>query len=162
MFIQWMKFHSIKSGKVKSEEGFTLVEVIMVFVIMSIFSTTIVLPFLSNLNNGTRADIYATAAHIGARDIEDWRGSGFGNFPMSGTGSTGNDIEINGRTYVRTYFNTRVRSSYTNISNTFVTFDTTGPVDGQNYIMVNAIVTEYSSDPDVQVTMYGLISRNYN
>ncbi len=159
MFIQWMKFHSIKSGKVKSEEGFTLVEVIMVFVIMSIFSTTIVLPFLSNLNNGTRADIYATAAHIGARDIEDWRGSGFGNFPMSGTGSTGNDIEINGRTYVRTFINNRVSSSYTDVTNTAVTY-----IDNAlgSYIRVKATVTEYSSDPDVQVTMYGLISRNYN
>ncbi len=136
MFIQWMKHCSIKLGKVRSEEGFTLVEVIIALVVVSIISSSLVLPFLSSLNEGTKADIYTNAAHIASMDIDSWRAGSFSAIPLS-TGTTGTNIVINGRAYVRTYNNTLI---------------------GTDYKQVFATV---SSTPGVSVTLYGLISTDY-
>ncbi len=136
MLIQWVKFCSKKSGKVKSEEGFTLVEVVLVFVVVSILSSSLVLPFLSSLNEGTRADIYTNAAHIASMDIDSWRAGSFSAIPLS-TGTTGADIVINGRAYARTYNNTLVDTDYKHV---FATV---------------------SSTPGVSVTLYGIISTDY-
>ncbi len=147
MLIKWMKFCGIKPEKIKSEQGFTLVEVILAFVVVSILSSSLVLPFLSNLNDGTRADLYANAAHIASMDIDDWRAGVFASIPLSTTpASTGGDITINGRAYVRTYVNIPVD-------------ETLAYAPGGDYVKVLATVT---TTPNISVTLYGLISDDYN
>ncbi len=138
MFIQWIKFCYIKSGKVNSEQGFTLVELVFVLVLMGFLSYSLIMPFFSSLQRGTMGDINATAAQIASADIEDMRGQGFGSVALGN--STGTDIVINGRTYERAYTNTMVG----------------------DYIYVVATVTETTSNPDVEARLYAIISRDYN
>ncbi len=138
MFIQWIKFCYIKSGKVNSEQGFTLMEFIFVFVLMSILSSSLVLPFFSNLKKGSMGDIHATAAQIASADIEDMRGQGFASVTLGS--STGTDIVKNGRTYERAYTNTLVG----------------------DYINVVVTVTETASNPDVEARLFAIISRDFN
>ncbi len=151
MFIRWIKFCGIKAGKVKSEKGFTLLEVILVFVVMSILSTTLVLPFFASLNNGTTADIHATAAQLASADIEIMRESGFGSITLGTVTET--NITINNRTYQRQSVNTARLDDLTE--------DTSG-AGTHNYIRTLVTVTETASNPNVVVTMYGIISRDYN
>ncbi len=151
MFIQWLKFCSNKTGKVKSEQGFTLVEVVMVFVVMSILSSTLVVPFLSNLNSGTRADIYATAAQLAAADMENLREDVKSNGDDLNSITAEADINtvINDRTYVSSFVNTRFLA------------DLVTPDVGGDYVIAEVTVTEAVSDPPVVVTLYGIISKNY-
>ncbi len=158
MFIQWIKFCGIKTERVKSEEGFTLLEVILVFVVMSILSSTIVLPFITSLNSGTKADIHATAAQLAAADIEDLRGKDFATIMTEG-GTSGTSTlvstTINNRSYDRQYTYEQQTSSWP------LGVATLSPGAG-NYLWIAATVTETVSNPDVVVTMYGLISVGYD
>ncbi len=157
MFIQWIKFCSIKTERVKSEEGFTLLEVVLVFVVMSILSSTIVLPFITSLNSGTKADIHATAAQLAAADIENLRGQGFASLVGGVSPSAVTTTTINNRSYERQYTFVQQTSSWAGSVPTLT--DTAG---AGNYFRIAATVTETVSDPDVVVTMYGLISTGYD
>ncbi len=147
MLIQWIKFCGIKTGKVKSEEGFTLLEVILVFVVMSILSSTLVMPFITSLNSGTKADLHATAAQLAAAEIEAMRENGFGAV-VAGV-VAGANITINDRTYTRSSDSTLVDSS--------LAADASG-----DYYWVETTVTETVSDPDVVVVLYAIISTDYD
>ncbi len=155
MFIQWIKFCSIKTERVKSEEGFTLLEVVLVFVVMSILSSTIVLPFITSLNSGTKADIHATAAQLAAADIEGLRGQGYVGIVLGGTPSAVTTTTINNRSYERQYTFVQQTSSWAGVVPTLT-------LGAGNYLWIEATVTETVSDPDVVVTMYGLISAGYD
>ncbi len=151
MIIQWIKFCSIKSGKVKSEQGFTLVEVIFVFVVMSILSSTLVLAHLTSLNQGIEADIYVTASQLASADIENLRETVRGSGNLNDIiGLADINTSINNRTYVSSFANTRVQSD-------LITPDGTG-----DYVIVVATVTETVSNPDIAVTIYGIISQDYH
>ena len=65
--------------KVKSEKGFTLLELIMVMVVTGIISSTLVLPFISGIKQGTRPEIYATATYLAQKEIEEFRNAGYTN-----------------------------------------------------------------------------------
>ncbi len=155
MFIQWIKFCGIKTEGVKSEEGFTLLEVVLVFVVMSILSSTIVLPFITSLNSGTKADIHATAAQLAAADIEGLRGMNFVTIAGGANPSAVTTTTINNRSYERQYTFLQQASSWSGSVPTL----STGTGD---YLWIAATVTETVSDPDVVVTMYGLISAGYD
>ena len=71
--------------KVKSEKGFTLLELIFVTVVTGILSSTLILPFTSSIKQGTRPEIYATAAYLAHKEIEELRNGGYTNV----TGSLG-------------------------------------------------------------------------
>ncbi len=61
----------------KSERGFTLLELILVMVVMGIISSTLVLPFLAGLKQSTRPEIYATATYLAQEVLEEYKGNGY-------------------------------------------------------------------------------------
>jgi len=79
--------------KVKSEEGFTFLELIMVMVITGTISSTLVLPFTSSMNQAILPEIYNTAAYVAVGELETIRGKGYTT--MSGSvGSYIPDIPV--------------------------------------------------------------------
>ncbi len=62
---------------VKSEKGFTLLELIFVMVVTGILSSTLILPFTSSIKNGTQPEIYATATYLAMAEIEKKRSEGY-------------------------------------------------------------------------------------
>ena len=72
-----IKFFKSKIGNVKSEKGFTLVELIFVTVVTGILSSSLILPFLSSIKNGTQPEIYNTASYLAVEEVEKKRSDGY-------------------------------------------------------------------------------------
>ncbi|MBZ0109330.1 MAG: type II secretion system GspH family protein [Candidatus Scalindua rubra] len=84
--------------KVKSEKGFTLLELIFVMVIIGTLSSSLILPFISNLKQATRPEIYNTATYIAVGELEKVRSDGYnGMKTLIGTANT--QVTKKGRTY---------------------------------------------------------------
>ena len=82
----------------KSERGFTLMELIMVVTVTGILSSTLVVPFTTGIKQGTRPEIYATATYLAQQRIEEQRSSGYTS--TSGTlGTSTSTTTKNGRNY---------------------------------------------------------------
>jgi len=114
-----IKFCNIKIWKVKSEKGFTFLELIFVMVVTGILSSTLILPFTASMNWGIRPEIYATATYLAEKEIEELKNGGYTNV----TGNLGNvtsSITLDGRLYTEN--STREYVSYT--SGAFVTSGT--------------------------------------
>ncbi|MHC4269231.1 MAG: prepilin-type N-terminal cleavage/methylation domain-containing protein [Planctomycetota bacterium] len=161
MFIQWIKSFSIKTGKVRSEKGFTLLELILVLVVVSIIASALAMPFLSNLNEGTKPDIYSTATQFATADIESLRADGFGAIVVTNgvpTATANSPTTINGRSYTRTISTAYADADFSAINNTF---NTINPVTN-DYIMVVAVVTETTIVPNTSVTLTSVITPDYN
>jgi prepilin-type N-terminal cleavage/methylation domain len=111
-----IKFCNIKMEKVKSEEGFTLLELIFVMVIIGTLSSSLILPFISNLKQATRPEIYNTATYIAVGELEKVRSDGY----MTMKGLIGTDTDSttkNFRTYdvvIVTEFVTQSAGSFSN------------------------------------------------
>ncbi len=133
----------------KSEKGFTFIEVLLTFVVIGIIASTIILPFMSNLNDGTKPDINVTASQLAQTTMEGLRGQGFANVIALGSPSVTLTIPMNGRSYDSQYSYTRVDASF-------------APNPAGTFLLVVATVTETNSDPDVTVTLDGIISQKYN
>ena len=124
-----IKFCKIKIGKVKSEKGFTLLELLFVTVVTGILSSTLILPFSSSLKQGTRPEIYNTATYLAVDALEWGRSDGFstrrdaivaaGTNPLTAT----NTLNI-GNTVVRPYTETVV-SEYVSHSASSFSFSAT-------------------------------------
>jgi len=150
MFVQCAKFCSIKTENVKSEDGFTLLELMLVLVVVSILSSALVLPFLSNLNEGSRPDVYATATQLAMADIENQRAQAFNDTNPANITTT-----INGRTYTRVVTKTYRDASFAAMptGNTFGTSST------NDYVLVTATVT--TANPALSVTLESIITPDY-
>ncbi len=70
------RFCNNKIGKIKSEKGFTLLELLMVTVVTGLISSSLVLPFASSINKATRPEIYNTATYIAVGELEKIRSDG--------------------------------------------------------------------------------------
>ena len=82
----------------KSERGFTLMELIMVVTVTGILSSTLVVPFTTGIKQGTRPEIYATATYLAQQRIEEQRSSGYTS--TSGTlGTSTSTTTKKGRDY---------------------------------------------------------------
>ncbi len=91
-------FFNSKIGKVKSEKGFTFVELIFVTIVTGILSSSLMLPLLNSVKQGTRPEICATATYCAEKEIEELKNGGYTKV----TGNMGNvqsSITLNGRTY---------------------------------------------------------------
>ena len=99
-------FFKNKIDKVKSEKGFTLVELIFVTVVTGILSSSLMLPLLNSVKQGTRPEIYATATYLAEKEIEELKNAGYtivadpdnvlNNDLM---GDKPSDVTLNGRKY---------------------------------------------------------------
>ncbi len=63
--------------KLKSEEGFTFLELIMVMVVTGVLSTTLILPFSSSMKQATIPEIYSTASYLAMDEMEWKRNDGY-------------------------------------------------------------------------------------
>ncbi len=93
-----IKFCNIKPGKVKSEKGFTLLELIFVTVVTGILSSTLILPFANSMKQGTRPEIYATATYLAQKELEEFRNAGYTN-AAGNLGTVPSNVTLKGRTY---------------------------------------------------------------
>ncbi len=107
--------------KVKSEKGFTLLELIFVMVIIGVLSSSLVLPFISNLKQATRPEMYNTATYISVGMMETARAQGYTNIRADIEGATNpnpttNTQDVGGRTYTWTKVDEFVSHSAGNFS----------------------------------------------
>ena len=160
MFIQSARFRSIKTEKVRSEGGFTLLELMLVMVVISVISSALVMPFLSNLKEATRPDIYANATQLASADLDAQRALGYGSItidPSTGiTTITGTPITINGRAYARSVTKSYVIASLDDNTNVF-TDSTTSPYQ-TDYKKIIAKVT--TTNPSLEVELWSIVSPN--
>jgi prepilin-type N-terminal cleavage/methylation domain-containing protein len=135
--------------KVKSEKGFTLLELIFVMVIVGVLSSTLILPFMSSIKQGTRPEIYATAAYLAQKRIEEVRSYGYTT--KSGSLGTSNlDDTENGR-----YYTEQVVTEY--VSHSSGSFSTSGP--STEFIKVT--VTVSNSDIPEDVSMWTILAKDF-
>ncbi len=144
-----IKFCNIKIEKVKSENGFTLLELILVTVVTGILSSTLVLPFTSSMKQGTRPEIYATATYLAHKEIEELKNGGYTNV----TGNLGNvpsTLTLNGRNYTED----SIREYVSYSGGTFVT--SASPTE---FIRVTETVSN-SENSDV-VTLWTILAKDF-
>ncbi len=144
-----IKFCNIKIGKVKSEKGFTLLELIMVTVVVGILSSTLIMPFMSGMKQGTRPEIYATATYLAHKEIEELKNAGYTNT----TGILGNvpsTLTLNGRNYTED----SIREYVSYSGGTFVT--SASPTE---FIRVTETVSN-SENSDV-VTLWTILAKDF-
>ncbi len=94
-----IKFCNINIGKVKSEKGFTLLELIFVTVIVGILSSTIIMPIISGLRQGIRPEIMATAMYTAEKELEELKVGGYSNIAGYCNSVVPSSIELKGVTY---------------------------------------------------------------
>ncbi len=94
-----IKFCNNKIWKVKSEKGFTFLELIFVISITGILSSTLILPFISNLKEGTDPEVYATATYLAMAQIEKIRSEGHSYAKDNYIGTTTDQVFMVNRTY---------------------------------------------------------------
>ena len=123
-----IKFFKSKIGKVKSEKGFTLVELIFVTVVIGTLSSSLMLPLLNSIKQGTRPEIYATATYLAEKEIEELKNAGYtivtgnlGDVPSSVTFYPGTPKEI-------TYTENSVREYVRRVGSNFVDPDPLFPI----------------------------------
>jgi prepilin-type N-terminal cleavage/methylation domain-containing protein len=149
-----IKFCNIKIGKVNSEKGFTLLELIFVTTVTGILSSTLVLPFMAGLKQGTRPEIYTTATYLAQKEIEELKNAGYtiatgelGNVPSSVTFFNGTPREI-------TYTEDSVREYVSHSGSTF-TYSAT-PTE---FIRVTETVSN-TKNSDV-VTLWAFLAKDF-
>ncbi len=143
--------------KVKSEEGFTLLELIMVTVITGFLSSSLVLPFASSIKNGTRPEIYATATYLAVAQIEFNRSYGYEEV-TSDVGTTSYTETITVGTQTRDYDVTIVIGYVTHSGSSF-----SAPVSSPSSEIIKVTVTISNSDIPFDVELWTiLIKDNYD
>ncbi len=91
-------FFNSKIGKVKSEKGFTFVELVLVMIVTGIISSSLMLPLLNSMKQGTRPEIYATATYLAEKEIEELKNAGY-TLATGNLGFVPSVVTLNGRTY---------------------------------------------------------------
>ena len=149
-----MEFFKSKIDKVKSEKGFTLVELIFVTVVTGILSSSLMLPLLNSVKQGTRPEIYATATYLAEKEIEELKNAGYtiatgelGNVSSSVTFFSGAPREIE-------YTEDSVREYVSYSGGTFV-YSATPTV----YIRVTETVTN-TKNSDV-VSLWTILAKDF-
>jgi prepilin-type N-terminal cleavage/methylation domain-containing protein len=133
---------------VKSERGFTLLELIMVMVVMGIISSALVLPFLAGLKQATRPEIYATATYLAQEEIEKKRSEGYSTTSGSIGTSSPTVPPLKGRTYTK-----QVVTEYvTHSSGSFST-----SASSTEFIKVTATV----SNSDINVELWTILAKDF-
>ncbi len=147
----WIKFFNSKIGKVKSEKGFTLVELIFVTVVTGILSSSLMLPLLNSMKQGTRPEIYSTAAYLSAKELEELKSAGYSDIAANDLGASwSSQVTLNGRTYTEA----SVREYVSYSSGTFTT-----SASATHFIRVTETVSN-NVNSDV-VELWTILIRNF-
>ncbi len=135
--------------KVKSEKGFTLLELIFVMVVVGILSSTLILPFMSSIKQGTRPEIYATATYLAQKEIEEFRNAGY-TIAINNLTDVNSTVTLKGRTYTET-------STREYVSHSGSTFVTSG--SPTEFIRITESVSN-SENADV-VTLWTILPKDF-
>lgn len=144
-----IKFCKNRIWNVKSERGFTLMEIVMVVTVTGILSSTLVTPFINGIKQGTRPEIYATATYLAQKKIEELRSSGYTTTSGSIGTSTGN-VTKKGRIYTE-----QVVTEY--VTHSGSSFSTSG--SSTEYIRATATVSN-SVIPD-NVIIWTILAKDF-
>lgn len=144
-----IRFCNIKIGIVKSEKGFTLLELIFVVTVTGILSSTLILPFTAGLKQGTRPEIYATATYLAQKEIEELKNAGY-TIAASNLGNVPSTVTLNGRLYTEN--STR---EYVSHSGSTFTYSATAT----EFIRVTESVSN-SENADV-VTLWAILAKDF-
>ena len=144
-------FFNSKIGKVKSEKGFTLVELIFVTVVTGILSSSLMLPLLNSMKEGTRPEIHSTATYCAAKELEELKSAGYSDIAANDlTSGQQTQVTLNGRTY----YEDSVREY---VSYSGGAFGTSTPAT--EYIRIRETVSN-SKNSDV-VTLWTILARDF-
>ena len=94
-----INFFKSKIDKIKSENGFTFVELIFVTIVTGILSSSLMLPLLNSVKQGTRPEIYATATYCAEKELEELKNAGYTIVAASNMGDVQSQVTLKGRTY---------------------------------------------------------------
>ena len=144
-----IKFLKSKIGKVKSEKGFTLVELIFVTVVIGTLSSSLMLPLLNSIKQGTRPEIYATATYLAQKEIEELKNAGY-TLASGNLGSVPSSITLKGRLYTE-------NSTREYVSHSGSTF--TYSASATEFIRVTESVSN-SENSDV-VTLWAILAKDF-
>ena len=110
------RFCNNKIGKIKSEKGFTLLELVFVTVVTGLISSSLVLPFASSIKRATRPEIYNTATYIAVGELEKVRSDGY-NTMKNSIGTVTTQVTKKLRTYDKEIVTEYVSQSAGSFSN---------------------------------------------
>ncbi len=144
-----INFCKNKLWNLKSESGFTLAELIMIVTVTGIISSALATPFISGIKQGTRPEIYATAAYLAQKKIEELRSDGYTT--VSGSiGSTSGNVTKKGRVYTE-----QVVTEY--VSHTAGSFNT----EASSTEYIRATVTVSNSVIPDNVTIWTILAKDF-
>ena len=154
-----IKFFNSKIDKVKSENGFTFVELIFVTIVTGILSSSLMLPLLNSVKQGTRPEIYATATYCAEKEIEELKNAGYtivadpdNDLNNDLMGDKPSDVTLNGRTYYEASFRDYV--SYDSDLDSFIHSDS--PTE---YIRITETVSN-SENSDV-FSLWAILAKDF-
>ncbi|WP_096894476.1 type II secretion system protein [Candidatus Scalindua japonica] len=133
----------------KSERGFTLVELVMIITVTGVLSSTLVVPFATGIKQGTRPEIYATATYLAQKEIEELKNAGY-TIATSNLGNVPSSVTLNGRLYTEN--STREYVSHSGSTFTY----SASPTD---FIRVTESVSN-SENADV-VTLWAILAKDF-
>jgi prepilin-type N-terminal cleavage/methylation domain-containing protein len=152
-----IKFCNIKIWKVKTEKGFTFLELIFVMVVVGILSSTLILPFMSGLKQGTRPEIYNTATYLAQQRIEEQRSVGYTSAQTAIDASTNPrtttispPVEKKGRTYTETVVTEYVSHSTSSFS-----------ASASSTEFIKVTVTVSNSDIPDDVELWTILAKDF-
>jgi len=153
-----IKFFKSKIGKVKSEKGFTLVELIFVVVVTGTLSSSLMLPLLNSIKQGTRPEIYATATYLAEKEIEELKNAGYTNVADGDMGVVPSPVTFYpGTPREITYTENSVREYVRRVGSNFVDPDPLFPIT--EYIRVTETVTN-TKNSDV-VSLWTILAKDF-
>ncbi len=89
----------------KSERGFSFVELILVIVVTGILGSTLVIPFTQGIKEATVPEIYSTATFLAQKRIEEYRSNGYTTTSDSlDPDPDGEEVTVGVRTYTETVY----------------------------------------------------------
>jgi hypothetical protein len=107
------------------------------------------LPFTSSIKQGTRPEIYATAAYLAQKEIEEFRNAGYTN-AVGNLGNVSSSVTLKGRLYTED----SIREYVSHSGGTFVT--SASPTE---FIRVTETVSN-SENSDV-VTLWTILAKDF-
>lgn len=148
-----IKYFNVKMDRVKSEKGFTFLELIFVTVVTGILSSTLILPFLSSIRQGTRPEIYATATYLAMAELEKKRSEGYTYTMNNNIGTSNFTVSMDVRDYAVQVVAGYVTHSGNNFSDP--------PVSSPASEFIKVTVTISNADIPDNVVLWTILDKDF-